>query len=165
MSKSKDKIVKSALDSYGLGKKKEEPKADDFSFNDDYFKSLEDDRDFHGDFGGVAKDYGERGWQSNPYRQSTLFPSVNETVGNVLEVARRARFDDTFNLAEFNDSDWAQLTRMLGDSMETLLEGKGFTNKLSFGRAALDKALGEVLKNNYLHEDSTGRKRYLKRGV
>jgi hypothetical protein len=54
---------------------------------------------------------------------------------------------------------------MLGDSMEMLLEGKGFSNKMSFGRAGLDKALGEVLKNNYLHEDSLGRKRFLKRGV
>jgi hypothetical protein len=93
-----------------------------------------------------------------------MFPTAT-SGGNVESIARRARFDDTFNLAEFSDSDWAQLTRALGDSMEELLEGKGFTNKMSFGRASLDKALGEVVKNNYLHADSTGRKRYLKRGV
>jgi hypothetical protein len=154
MSKSKDKIVKSALDSYGLGKKKEEAKpTEDFSFDDNYFNSLEE----------------EDLWSDpyrppSPYRQSSMFPTAT-SGGNVESIARRARFDDTFNLAEFSDSDWAQLTRMLGDSMEMLLEGKGFSNKMTFGRASLDKALGEVLKNNYLHEDSLGRKRYLKRGV
>jgi len=158
MSKSKDKIVKSALDSYGLGKKKEEVKpSEDFSFDDDYFKSLEDD-DLWSDPYRPSSPY------KQPYRQSSMFPTAT-SGGSVEEVARRARFDDTFNLAEFSDSDWAQLTRLLGDSMEMLLEGKGFSNKMTFGRASLDKALGEVVKNNYLHEDSLGRKRYLKRGV
>jgi hypothetical protein len=161
MSKSKDKIVKSALDSYGLGKKKEELTNDDgFAFDDDYFKSLEED----GDFRDASNPYHPSSLYRQPYRQESMFPSA-ENGGSVLEIARRARFDDTFNLAEFNDSDWAQLTRVLGDAMENLLEGKGFSNKMSFGRAALDKALGEVVKNNYLHEESTGRKRYLKRGV
>lgn len=160
MSKSKDKIVKSALDSYGLGKKKEAVKpTEDFNFDDDYFKSLEED-DLWDD-----QPYRPSSPYTQPYRQESMFPTTASRVHNVAAIARRARFDDTFNLAQFSDSDWAQLTRVLGDSMEMLLEGKGFSNKMTFGRASLDKALGEVLKNNYLHEDSLGRKRFLKRGV
>lgn len=71
MSKSKDKIVKSALDSYGLGKKKEAVKpTEDFNFDDDYFKSLEED-DLWDD-----QPYRPSSPYTQPYRQESMFPTT-----------------------------------------------------------------------------------------